>query len=142
VYTNILVAYDGTDGARAALAEAAELKRAGGATLTLVHCTGDFERAPETLEPRAADPDAEASAISSMREAIEAVPEAKDAQLRAVDGHPPSAILAVAEEIGADLIVTGSRGRAMLPQAVLGRVSSALVSNSPCDVLVVQPRPA
>ncbi len=140
MYTNILVAFDGTDGARAALAKAVELERAGGGELTLVRCTGEFETSPEMLEVQPADPQAEAEAIGSLREAVSALPEAKDARLRAIDGHPPSAILAVAEEIGADLIVTGSRGRAILPQAVIGRVSSALVSNSPCDVLVVQPR--
>lgn len=140
MYGKILVAFDGTDGARAALAEGVELTRAGGATLTLVRCTGAFERAPETLEVQPADPEEEAKAISAMREAIADLPGGGDAELRAIDGHPPSAILSVAEEVGADLIVTGSRGRAMLPQAVLGRVSSALVSNAPCDVLVVQPR--
>jgi nucleotide-binding universal stress UspA family protein len=140
VYTNILVAFDGSEGAHAALAEAVELERAGAGTLTLVRCTGEFERAPETRGAEPADPEAEAAAISSLREVVSTLPGPKDARLRAVDGHPPSAILAVAEEIGADLIVTGSRGRAMMPQAVLGRVSSALVSNAPCDVLVVQPR--
>jgi nucleotide-binding universal stress UspA family protein len=55
-------------------------------------------------------------------------------------GPAGEAILAVAEEIGADLIVTGSRGRGRLARAVLGSVSTHLVQNAGCDVLVVHPR--
>jgi nucleotide-binding universal stress UspA family protein len=56
-------------------------------------------------------------------------------------GDPVAAIIGAADDIHADLIVTGSRGRATVPEAVLGRVTSAVVSNSPCDVLVVHPEP-
>jgi nucleotide-binding universal stress UspA family protein len=139
MYRKILVAYDGSDGATAALAEAAEIARSGGGSLTVAQCTGGFESAPQTLELSAPDPEEERRALAALREATAGLD--GEPELRVVEGHPPRALLGVAEEIGADLVVTGSRGRAVMPQAVLGRVSSGLVSNAPCDVLVVQPRP-
>jgi nucleotide-binding universal stress UspA family protein len=45
----------------------------------------------------------------------------------------------VAEDIGADLIVTGSRRRGALASAVLGSISSEILHSAPCDVLVVHP---
>jgi len=140
VYQNILVAFDGSDGANAALSEAAELGRASGGSLTIARCAGSFQPDPNSREPEESDPELEATALASMEQASADLAGGLEPRLRVVAGHPPRALLAVAEEIGADLIVTGSRGRAMMPQAVLGRVSSALVSNAPCDVLVVQPR--
>jgi nucleotide-binding universal stress UspA family protein len=57
-----------------------------------------------------------------------------------VIGHPPArGILTVADDIGADLIVTGSRGRGAITSAVLGSVSTEIVHGARCDVLVVHP---
>lgn len=136
-YGKIVVAFDGSDGADAALRRAATLAAESDAILTVVYCTGRFQREPRAvaIEP---DPAASEAALASMRKAL-AGKGLPDSELRVVDGNPPAAILAVAEEVGAELIVTGSRGPALMPQAVLGRVSSTLVSNAPCDVLVVQP---
>lgn len=64
-----------------------------------------------------------------------------EAVTRVVRGDPVAGIIGATEDAGADLIVTGSRGRAMMPQAVLGCVTSGVVSNAPCDVLVIQPKP-
>jgi nucleotide-binding universal stress UspA family protein len=44
---------------------------------------------------------------------------------------------AVAEEVAADLLVVGSRGRGPLAAAILGSVSSAAISYGPCPVVVV-----
>lgn len=43
----------------------------------------------------------------------------------------------VAEELAADLIVVGTRGRGRLAAAILGSVSSAAISHGPCPVVVV-----
>jgi nucleotide-binding universal stress UspA family protein len=56
-----------------------------------------------------------------------------------VGGPAGKAILTVADDIEADLIVTGSRGRGRVARAVLGSVSSEIVQRAPCDVLVVHP---
>ena len=47
-------------------------------------------------------------------------------------------ICELASERGADVIVVGSRGRGAFKRALLGSVSSHIVHNAPCPVLVVR----
>jgi nucleotide-binding universal stress UspA family protein len=137
-YRKLMVAFDGSDGARTALVRAAALGRAWDAELVLAECTGAFEPVPDrVVEPP--DPARAEAALAGLKEAAAALQDPPRYELRVVEGHPPEALLALAEEVGADLVVTGSRGKAMLRQAALGRVSSTLVSRAACDVLVVQP---
>jgi nucleotide-binding universal stress UspA family protein len=48
-------------------------------------------------------------------------------------------VVGLAEEIGAGVIVMGSRGRGGLRRALMGSVSGSLVRHAPCPVLVVRP---
>ena len=136
MYERILVAYDGSDGGTAALERGAALAADSGATLTVMEAIGDLEDRDQSV---ALEPEAEAEALSRLMQAIAAVDADIVCNPRVDGGHPVRAVVDVAEEISADLIVTGSRGEAMIPQAVLGRVSSGIVNRSPCDVLVVHP---
>jgi len=136
VYREIVVAYDGSDGARAGLRSAVALAEAAGGTIHLVHSTGHLEYAEQGVVQEG--PSAESSARAALEQAAGELDEVS-VVTSVVTGDPVQGIIAAAEGIHADLIVTGSRGRAMMPQAVLGRVTSGIVSNSPCDVLVVQP---
>jgi nucleotide-binding universal stress UspA family protein len=47
-------------------------------------------------------------------------------------------ITGVAEELGADLIVVGSRGLGGLKRALMGSVSESVVRHAHCPVLVVR----
>ena len=53
-------------------------------------------------------------------------------------GRPEAEITALAEEIGAGLIVVGSRGLGGLRRAMLGSVSDSVVRHAHCPVLVVR----
>lgn len=53
-------------------------------------------------------------------------------------GHPPAEISAYAQEVGAELIVIGTRGRGDLASLVLGSTSHGIIHHAPCDVLVVR----
>ena len=48
-------------------------------------------------------------------------------------------IVALAEELGADLIVMGSRGLGGVRRALMGSVSDSVVRHAHCPVLVVRP---
>jgi nucleotide-binding universal stress UspA family protein len=48
-------------------------------------------------------------------------------------------IVALAEELGVDLIVTGSRGLGGVRRALMGSVSDSVVRHAHCPVLVVRP---
>ena len=56
-------------------------------------------------------------------------------------GHQDSEILRIAEEIGADLVVVGSRGFGLLRRALMGSVSESVVRHAHCPVLVVRREP-
>jgi nucleotide-binding universal stress UspA family protein len=139
MYRNVVIAFDGSEGAEAALDVAADLAAAGGASLTLVRSVEAQEVAGVAL-PVAADPEQ----IAEARHSLEAAAARVDPELApspwVTSGPAGEAIVSVAKEIGADVIVTGSRGRGRVSRALLGSVSSHLVHEAPCDVLVVRPR--
>ena len=72
------------------------------------------------------------------------IPEADDAMMphrqgapHAIPEAPADAILRIATETGADIIVIGNRG-AQGARRVLGSVASAIVGHAPCSVFVVK----
>jgi nucleotide-binding universal stress UspA family protein len=140
VYGNIVVAYDGSEGAKAALAKAVEIAAAEGAALTVVEATAEQTPALVPGAPRHTPPEEGARVRRELRRAIEELDPKLETSPWAVGGPPAKAILTVADDIEADLIVTGSRGRGRVASAVLGSVSTEILHGSLCDVLVVHPR--
>jgi nucleotide-binding universal stress UspA family protein len=61
---------------------------------------------------------------------------------RLVAGLPPGRIVEVAAEIGAELVVLGSRGRTGLAHVLLGSVAERVVQTAPMPVTVVKAREA
>lgn len=53
-------------------------------------------------------------------------------------GDAGPAICRMAEEVGADVVVVGSRGRGAIKRALLGSVSTHVTANAPCPVVVVR----
>lgn len=54
------------------------------------------------------------------------------------EGEPPEVIIGIARSKKADLIALGTYGRKGLKRLLMGSVTSRVVLNSPCDVLVVK----
>ena len=139
----ILVATDGSHDAASAARSAAEMARAFSAELDLVHVVpvsepyrmsgGDFDEGPSLYEE-----DAE-RARDLLGEHAELVKEAggEVAKTYLKTGEPDAEVVALAEEIGADLIVAGSRGKSPLRRPI-GSVSSSIVAHAHCPVLVVR----
>jgi nucleotide-binding universal stress UspA family protein len=62
-----------------------------------------------------------------------------DTERRAAVGVPAEQLAEIADEVDAELIVVGSRGRGAFKAAFLGSVSNSLVGIARCPVLIVPP---
>ena len=56
-----------------------------------------------------------------------------------LEGYPPDTLVHYVQNVGANLLVVGSRGRGELAALVLGSTSHRCIHLAPCDVLVVKP---
>lgn len=78
---------------------------------------------------------------SAGRRVDQEVKKVKEAGVEAhgliTEGVPTQSILETAEQIGADLIVMGTRGLTGLKHVVLGSVAERTIRNAPCPVLTV-----
>jgi nucleotide-binding universal stress UspA family protein len=133
----ILLLTDGSALSRAALPVARELAQALGSVLVLaqvVAVEGLSEEAHPWLEKERQRALAclREEARRLEREGVKAIPQA-------VVGHPVSSILALAQEVGAGLIVLSTHGRGGGPWP-LGSVAHAILQRSPLPCLLVRPR--
>lgn len=55
-----------------------------------------------------------------------------------LEGYPPDALVTYANEVGASLLVVGTRGRGDFAALVLGSTSHRAIHLAECDVLVVK----
>jgi nucleotide-binding universal stress UspA family protein len=142
MFNVIVVGHDGSDGARRALARAADLARErGGARLVVAFVAQDIVgkgAAPEPIaaEEVVADIQREASALQA-----DGLDVAFDVH-RAVLGGPAPALVTIAHEAGADLIVVGTRGRSALAGLVVGSTAQRLLHVSDVPVLVIPEKAA
>jgi nucleotide-binding universal stress UspA family protein len=61
------------------------------------------------------------------------------AEPQVLRGVPGAALCELADAVGADAIVIGSRGRGGLTRALLGSVSDHVVRHAPCPVVITTP---
>ena len=132
----ILVAYDGSDGAKRALEQAAELGH-NGASVSVVSVAEplpQFGRAAAMLGP---EEDEERK--RELREAKSVLAgKGIDASLVERKGDAATMIIEEADNEGVEMIVMGTRGLNTAQRWLLGSVSSKVVEHAPCNVLVVR----
>ena len=63
----------------------------------------------------------------------------RSSELEVVNGDPAEEIIRLANIYQADLIIIGSRGLTGMNRILQGSVSSQVVTDAPCSVLVVKP---
>ncbi len=138
----IVVAVDFSDPAHKALDAAIELARTLSAEIHVVHA---FSAPLPVVTPY--DVPAPQSFLDELRRAAgeklqECAGKASSAGLTVhshlVDVPAAPAISAVAEEVGADLVVVGTRGLTGLKHVLLGSVAERVLRLSPCSVLAVK----
>jgi nucleotide-binding universal stress UspA family protein len=146
MFSRIVVGTDGSDTAGEAVRQATELARLSGAQLDIVSAFSPVPNQKIRQEAREAPGDVQYEI--SPREDVNlildgATGDAKKAgvggvQTHAREGDPADAILDVAEEINADLIVVGNKGMTGARRFLLGSVPNKVSHHAPCSVIIVR----
>jgi nucleotide-binding universal stress UspA family protein len=138
---SIVIGTDGSPSAEAAVRRGAEVARGSGARVHLVTAYPDI---PSYREPIRSSAKTEAIDLHEVAEAVlaraarELEAEGVEVETDAREGDPADVIIQVAEELGAELIVVGSRGLTGLERFLLGSVSSKLAHHAPTSLMVVR----
>ncbi len=142
-YGRILVGYDGSENSKRALRKATELAKVHGSELRIVTVEDTVGYVP-SLSSMMYPPNVRESLLEQgnalLKEALNSVKEAGIANVlgSVEEGSPADMILAYASDCKADLIVLGRRGIRGIERFLMWSVSSAVVSHSGFDVLVVK----
>jgi nucleotide-binding universal stress UspA family protein len=136
MFKSILVAWDGSEHAKRALAEAADLARTQDGRLTLLTVAAPIHAWPGYVPP-ISEADLDSAAKQTLAEGEALVPEGIPVSGRTAAGHPGTELLKRATAADHDLIVMGSRGRGAVRSAVLGSASHFVLNHATVPVLVV-----
>jgi nucleotide-binding universal stress UspA family protein len=145
MFGSIVVGTDGSETAGEAVRQATELAKKTGSSIDLVSAyepvssarlREEAQQVPKDLEwtvnPRE-DVDA------TLEAAAEQIGEAGvEVQIFAREGDPADAILDVAEERGAGLIVVGNKGMTGAKRFLLGSVPNKVSHHAPCSVMIIR----
>lgn len=139
MYRKILVAYDGSEDGKAALAQAVELADLCRAELLLLTVVDVGMELALSQGVAAGGPFEEqfrqaGELLAVAAEGVKAKGLTVSTQVAA--GHPGERIAAVAREAGADLIVLGHRQHGLWSRFMQERVGPFLLDDPPCNLLV------
>jgi nucleotide-binding universal stress UspA family protein len=138
IFSNILVAYDGSEHSRAALDTAVKIAQCFHSKLTVLHA---FDKVPLILGDDETERFIERAMSKGRDKLAEATLHLRDIDVEfntvIVEGPAAEAILRVAETEGCDLLVMGSRGLGMVQGFLLGSVSYRVLHHATIPVLVV-----
>jgi nucleotide-binding universal stress UspA family protein len=141
----MVVGTDGSDTASEAVRQATELAQRLGAKVHLVSAyepvsegrlRDERQQVPGDLQwmvnPREDVNDTLAAAAKGLHDA------GVEVETHAREGDPADAILDVAEEEGADLIVVGNKGMTGAKRFLLGSVPNKVSHHAPCSVMIIR----
>jgi nucleotide-binding universal stress UspA family protein len=145
MFKTIVVGTDGSETAKEAVRQATELAKTVGAS---VHLVSAYEPVPEgrLRQERQQVPD-DLQWMVNPREDVNTTLEQAGEEIKATEveaevhpreGDPADAILDVAEEENADLIVVGNKGMTGARRFLLGSVPNKVSHHAPCSVMIIR----
>lgn len=145
MFTRIVVGTDGSDTAAEAVRQAIDLARLTGATLSIVSAYAPVPK--RRIQGEQEGVPADIAHEIGPREDVNLVLDAAAATARAagvevrthpVEADPADAILDVAAQVKADLIVVGNKGMTGARRYLLGSVPNNVSHHAPCSVIIVR----
>jgi len=138
-FTNILVAYDGSDHSQKALDLAVKIAGCSAGKLKVLFV---FDKVPTIFGDDETEHFVERAMNKGHAVLDEATAHLREADIEfntlTVEGPAAEAILRVAQAEGCDLIVMGSRGLGMMQGLLLGSVSYRVLHHAQIPVLIVR----
>jgi len=145
LFSSIVVGTDGSETAGKAVQQATELAKQVGASINLVSAYEPVANRRLREESRDVPKDLEwmvnprEDVEATLKEAAEQVEEAGvNVDRFAREGDAADAILDVAEETHADLIIVGNKGMTGTKRFLLGSVPNKVSHHAPCSVLIIR----
>ena len=144
-FQSIVVGTDGSDTAKKAVEQAAELAKGGDGELHIVMSASAVSESRLRSE-RSEVPDDIAHTVNPNEDTEAELKQAAEPYegqgikvvTHAKSGDPADAIIDVAESNGADLIVVGNKGMTGAKRFFLGAVPNKISHHAPCSVLIVR----
>jgi nucleotide-binding universal stress UspA family protein len=146
--SRLLLAIDSSREAKAAASTAAEISDAFGAEIHALFVMEATQLNPYNLYPGPEAWEVSEDALEEHKEKARAFVRreaegveaegGKVEEAHLASGVPAKEIVEAAEELGADLIVLGSRGLGAVKRTLMGSVSDSVVCHAHCPVLVVR----
>ena len=145
MYKTIVVGTDGSDSAASAVQQAAELAQLAGGTLHIVHAYQPMNMSSLALSASGGGATIDVAGVNeSIQSNAESICERSGGiagdggtcETHAVPGDPCEALISIAEQVHADLIVVGNRGMTGVKRFVLGSVPNKISHHAPCSVLI------
>ena len=141
-YNTVVVGTDGSESSLRAVERAGQLASGPDAKLivaTAYLATPEDTRAADTLKDEGYKMVGNAPIYDILRDAAERArgAGAVNVEERAVEGAPVDALVDVANEVGADLLVVGNVGLNTIAGRLLGSVPANVARKSKTDVLIV-----
>jgi nucleotide-binding universal stress UspA family protein len=144
MFTRIVLGLDGSPQSDRAYAVGRDLAALTKATVTIVHVREMMLAPAVGGVPRRINEGEIETKIRGQAAELEAAGNGGDLRLIASTyaGGPANDIVAVASEVGAELIVVGTRGLGLIAGILLGNVTQRLLQIAPCPVLAIPPDPS
>ncbi|EKF23573.1 universal stress family protein [Mycolicibacterium hassiacum DSM 44199] len=145
-YKTIVVGTDGSDSSLRAVDRAGEIAAVSGAKVVVATAyfpQNEDQRAADVLKDEGYKMSGNAPIYAILREARERAQAAgaKDVEEKAVVGAPVDALVELADEVNADLLVVGNVGLSTIAGRLLGSVPANVARRSKIDVLIVHTTP-
>ena len=145
MFGSIVVGTDGSDTAKEAVRQATELAKTLGSSIHLVSAyepvsdgrlREERDEVPEDLQWMVNPREDVSSTLEDAAEELRKT--GLGVEIHAREGDPADAILDVAEEQEADLIVVGNKGMTGAKRFLLGSVPNKVSHHAPCSVMIIR----
>jgi nucleotide-binding universal stress UspA family protein len=145
MFGRIVVGTDGSETAREAVRQAVDLAKQVGASLDVVSAyepvpqsrlREERQQVPQDLEHTVSPREDVNATLAEAAKEIEASGVGVNTHAR--QGDPADAIIDIAEEENADLIIVGNKGMTGAKRFLLGSVPNKVSHHAPCSVMIVR----